>query len=308
MVTRATYKEVTWVDLENPTQAEVRELIDEFGIEPIVADELLSPTLRPKVDVHDKFIYLILHFPTAYAGRITDSDAKKTEEVDFIIGKHFIITTHYDVIDALHDFSKVFEVNAILDKTKMGEHAGYVFYYMIQHFYRQLHNRIETVRDEMNDVEHEIFKGNERTMVRSISRLNRTLLTFKESLFAHKEILQSFETAGQTFFGDRFIYHLRGIVGEYFKVASAIEGAKEYLNELRDTNDSLLSTKQSEIAQTLTAMAFVVLPMTLIASIFGMNAEHMPFIGDSYDFYIILSMMGVLTLLIFIYFKSKRWL
>ncbi|MEY2641011.1 MAG: hypothetical protein RL150_404 [Candidatus Parcubacteria bacterium] len=307
MVTRATYKKVTWVDLENPTQTEVRELITEFGIEPIVADELLSPTLRPKVDVHDDFLYLILHFPTAHIGR-TDSDGKKTEEVDFVIGKDFIITTHYDTIDALHDFSKVFEVNSILDKTRMGEHAGYVFYYMIQHFYRQLHGRVETIRDEMNEVEREIFKGNERRMVRTISRLNRMLLTFKESLFAHKEILQSFEVAGQTFFGERFIYHLRGIVGEYFKVASAIEAAKEYLNELRDTNDSLLSTKQSEIAQTLTAMAFVVLPMTLVTSLFGMNAAHMPFIGHPYDFYIIIAIMGGLALVTYIFFKTKRWL
>lgn len=307
MVTRASYKKVTWVDLENPTQTEVRALISEFGIEPIVADELLSPTLRPKVDVHDEFLYLILHFPTPHIN-LHDTDAKKTQEVDFIIGKDFIITTHYDTIDALHDFSKVFEVNSILDKTKMGEHAGYVFYYMIQHFYRQLHSRVEAIRDEMNEVEGEIFKGNERHMVRTISRLNRMLLTFKESLFAHKEILQSFEVAGQTFFGERFVYHLRGIVGEYFKVASAIEGAKEYLNELRGTNDSLLSTKQSEIAQTLTAMAFVVLPMTLVTSLFGMNAEHMPFVGQPYDFYIILTITGALALMTYVFFKTKRWL
>ncbi len=308
MITRAMYKNVTWIDLENPTQAEAREMIEEFGIEPIVADELLSPTLRPKVDVHDDFIYLILHFPTTANGQAYDTDVKKTQEVDFVIGKNFIITTHYDSIDALHDFSKVFEVNSILDKTKMGEHAGYVFYHMIQHFYRQLHIRVEVVRDDMNEIEQEIFKGNERGMVRSISRLNRTLLTFKESLFAHKEILQSFEAAGQTFFGERFTYHLRGIVGEYYKVASSIEGAKEYLNELRDTNDSLLSTKQNETTQKLTAMAFVVLPLSLVASVFGMNTTNTPFVGHPQDFFIILLLMIAITFPIFLFFKLKRWL
>jgi len=308
MITRASYKNVTWVDLENPTQAEARTLIEEFAIEPIVADELLSPTLRPKVDVHEKFIYLILHFPTAHAGHIEKGETQKTKEVDFIIGEDFIITTHYDSIDALHDFSKVFEVNSILDKTKMGEHAGYVFYHMIQHFYRQLHNRVESVRDEMNEVEQQIFSGNERAMVNEISELNRILLTYKSALSAHQEVLRSFEHAGETFFGKAFIYHLRGIVGEYFKVAQAIEGSKEYLTELRQTNDSLLFTKQNEIMKILTIMAFVTFPLSLIAGIFGMNTSNMPFVGNPFDFYIILIGMMALTFAMFIYFKAKRWL
>jgi magnesium transporter len=308
MVRRATYKDVTWVDLENPTQSEVRALIDEFSIEPIVADELLSPTLRPKVDVHEKFIYLILHFPIAHAGHVGDMDHKKTQEVDFVIGKHFIITTHYDSIDALHDFSKIFEVNSILDKTKMGTHAGYVFYYMIQHFYRQLHNRVETIRDAMNEAERQTFAGNERAMVKELSILNRMLLTYKSALATHQNVLQSFEQAGQEFFGTTFVYHLRGIVGEYFKVAQALESTKEYLHELRSTNDSLLFTKQNEIIKKLTIIAMVTYPLSLIAAVFGMNTEHTPIVGLQHDFWIIA--LGILALgcAMFVFFKHKKWL
>lgn len=307
MMERAEHKKVTWVDLENPTQEEARQLIEEFNIAPIVADELLSPTLRPKVDVHDEFIYLILHFPTAYSTQGAD-DTKKTQEVDFIIGKNFIITTHYDTIDALHEFSKVFEVSSILDKSNMGEHAGYVFYYMVQQFYRQMMNRVENVRDAMCEAENNIFEGKEKEMVVELSRLNRILLSFKESLFAHREVLQSFEIAGERFFDDAFKYHLRGIVGEYYKVASSIDSAKEYLNELRLTNDSLLSSKQNEIMKKLTVMAFLVLPLSLLAGIFGMNARHMPFVGQPNDFVIILGVMFAVTLVIFAYFKGRKWL
>lgn len=308
MVRRATYKAVTWVDLENPTQSEVRALMDEFAIEPIVADELLSPTLRPKVDVHEKFIYLILHFPIAHAGHVGDMDHKKTQEVDFIIGKHFLITTHYDSIDALHDFSKIFEVNSILDKTKMGIHAGYVFYYMIQHFYRQLHNHVETIRDAMNDAEQQTFAGNEHAMVKELSILNRMLLTYKSALTTHHNVLQSFEQAGTEFFGNGFVYHLRGIVGEYFKVSQALESTKEYLHELRSTNDSLLFTKQNEIMKNLTIMSLITFPLSLVAAIFGMNTVHTPLIGTSNDFFIITLSMLVLVVCMFIFFKKKRWI
>ena len=60
MRTDSIYKNVKWVDLENPTSAEVRELIEEFDIAPIVANELISPSIRSHVDVHPKFLYLIL--------------------------------------------------------------------------------------------------------------------------------------------------------------------------------------------------------------------------------------------------------
>jgi len=306
MIQKSTYKKVTWIDLENPTQAEARQLIDECSIPPIIANELLSPTLRPKVDVHDDFIYLILHFPTM---RTTpNGEYRQTQEIDFVIGKDFIITTHYDAVDALHDFSRVFEVNSILDKSNMGEHAGFVFFYMIRSFYKQMLDHVEGIRDQLHDIEQEIFSGNERAMVVEISRLNRILLTFKESMFAHKEVLESFESVGGSFFGGQFTHHLQSIVGEYYKVASAIEGSKEYVKELRETNDSLLYAKQNEIMKILTIMAFVTFPLSLIAGIFGMNTEYMPIVGLPYDFFIISFGMLILTLLMFIYFKSKRWL
>lgn len=308
MRTTFIYKDITWVDLENPTREEARAIINEFSISPVVADELLSPTLRSRVDVSDKFIYLILHFPSTTSPHEDDVTTKHTNEVDFIISKNFIITAHYDPIDTIDDFSKIFEVNSILDKSDMGNHGGYVFFYMIQNFYKQMMNRVEIVRDHMNDAESKIFHGEEKQMVEEISRINRILLTFKESMSSHKEVLESFEIAGQNFFGDKFKYHLRSIVGEYYKVSSLIENTKEYLSELRDTNDSLLSSKQNEIMKTLTIMAFVTFPLSLIAAIFGMNTVYTPFIGKENDFLIVVILMLMLTLAMFIFFRIKKWL
>jgi Mg2+ and Co2+ transporter CorA len=80
-----------------------------------------------------------------------------------VIGKNFIITTHYDGIDALHDFSKVFEVQSILDKSDLGNHGGYVFFYMIQHFYKQMMNRIEMIQDLISEIERKIFEWKRKT-------------------------------------------------------------------------------------------------------------------------------------------------
>ncbi len=307
MRTDSVYKNIKWIDLENPTTQEVRDLIEEFDIEPIVANELITPSVRSQADIYPNFLYLILHFPHSYSTDIDQVDIKKTQEIDFIIGKKFIITTHYDSIDALHDFSKVFEVKSILDKSNMTNHGGFIFFYMARYLYKQMFNKIETIQDKISDIEENIFKGNQREMVLEISKLNRVILTFKESLSAHQEVLKSFESAAHKLFGDDFEHHLQAILGEYYKVSTQIENAREYLHELRMTNDSLLSTKQNEIMKNLTLMSFIFFPLTLVASIFGMNAKNMPFIGEEHDFWIITFIMFLFSLITYFVFKKRKW-
>lgn len=304
------YKETTWIDLENPTMEEVRILMDKHDIDPLIANEMLSPTMRPRVDVHENYIYLILHFPIPITKESDDTDgvAKKIQEVDFIIGKQFIITTHYESVDALHDFSRVFEVNSILSKSNMSNHAGFIFFFMIQYLYKVLHNQIETIRDDLDDIEDKIFQGKEKEMLFELSRLKRTLLTFKSALATHKEVLSTFEKAAEEFFGTTFKYHLRSIIGEYYKVKTSIDSIKEYLDELRNTNDSLLAAKQNEVMKILTIMAFVTFPLSLVAGIFGMNTSTLPFIGQENDFWIVIGIMTMLAFTFFLFFKRKKWL
>lgn len=308
MIEKYKYKNIDWIDLENPTQDEIRSLINEYSIEPLVADELISPTLRSRVDMYPDYIYMILHFPIADSPNSKIIDTKSVQEIDMIIGKDFIITTRYETIDALHEFSKVFEVNSILDKSDMGKHAGFIFFYMIQYFYKGMMDKIENVREILGEIEEEIFKGNEKQMVIELSKANRLLLTFQESIALHEEVLQSFEIAGQQFFGKDFKYHLRKVIGEYYRVRSALGSTRDYLHELRDTNDSLLSSKQNEIMKTLTVMAFVVLPLSFLTGLFGMNTKHIPFIGEPYDFMLIMAIMFIVGMSMYIFVKVKRWL
>lgn len=306
MIKEYKYKKITWIDLENPTQEEVRNISEKWNIDVLTSNELLTPTIRPRVDYHKDYIYLILHFPTNH--KIDPKNTNKVEEVDFVVGKNFIITTRYSVVDALLEFSKVFEVQSILDKSNMSKHAGYVFFYMIQNLYKSLSNKLDHVRDVLADAENKIFEGEERKMVIELSAINRILLNYKESTNLHKEILESFEVAGKKFFGSDFEYHLRSIIGEYYKVRSTMESAKDYLNELKDTNNSLLSTKQNEIMKILTVTNFIILPLALLAGIFSMNTAGTPIIGQPNDFLIITLSMLFIAGFLFLFFKIKKWL
>lgn len=304
MITRYTYKDLVWLDVESPSQEEVRQIMQEFDIDPLIAEELLVPTLKSKVDLYKDFVYLILHFPAIKHTYTTSPN----QEIDFIIGKKFIITGRYDTIDPMHKFSKVFEVNSIIDKSDMGEHAGMIFFYMIRKLYRALLHELEYIRTELENTEEKMFKQKEVEVVKDLSEISRMLLNFEKMTSAHADILSSFDVAGKKLFGDEFSYHLRAISSEYYKVKHAIDSEREFLRELRETNNSLLSTKQNEAMKTLTIMAFMTFPLSLVAAIMGMNTEYLPIVGLPYDFWIVMGIIGSMAIAMLVYFKHKNWI
>jgi magnesium transporter len=278
-----------------------------YDIDPVVGEELLNPTHRSRVDLHKDYIYLILHFPTQFNPKHTGVK-HRIDEIDFIIGKEFIVTTRYSSINALLEFSKIFESDSLLERKHFTKHAGFIFYHMIRNIYKSLYIKVDDIKTTLSVFEDRIYEGQEREMVFELSKMSRVILYFKESLNLHKEILTSFEKAGKTMFEKDFQFYLRAVTGEYLKVANSIDSAKDYLNELRTTNDSLLSTKQNEIMKTLTVVNFIILPLSLITGMFGMSTDNNPIVGHPFDFWIIALIMLGLTIISTTIFKRKNWL
>lgn len=303
MIKKYTYEGLTWIDLESPSLEEVGEIMGEYKIDPLVAEELVTPTLRPKVDLYNDFIYLILHFPAFKH----DSAQKRSYEIDFVIGKNVLITTHYDDIDPLHMFSKTFEEDKTLSKEKFGTHAGFIFFHMMRNLYHSLLDELAFIKSDLDRIEDGVFDGKEQAMVMELSKINRELLDFKEAISVHKEVLESFEAASKNFFGQGFDYHSRSIIGEYYKVKSAVDSSREYLSELRNTNDSLLTTKQTAIMTRFTVIAFIFLPLSFMAALFGMSMDT-PLIHSNTDLVVIFVLMLILGSSTFAIFKYKKML
>jgi magnesium transporter len=304
MISRFKHKKLTWIDLESPSSEDIEAVAKEFRLPELVAEELVTRTIRAKVDVYKNLIYLVLHFPD-----INHRHCDSTEqEVDFIIGKNFLITAHYEHSDILHKVSKMFEISSMIEKMGIGEHPGHLFYYLIKEFYKKATSELDEISHDFHKIERLIFEGHEGAMVRTISVVNRKLLDFKQAIRFHTGVLKSFEMAGQKFFEPSFHYYLSVIVGESNKIQNILESQREIVGDLRNTNDSLLSHKTNNTMRTLTMMSFVIFPLALIASIFGMNADAMPIVGSRYDFWIILGLMLLITLATFTFFRRKNWL
>ncbi len=305
MISRYTYHGLTWVDLESPNREEILHISEEFGLSKLVEEEMFSGTLRSKVDLYDQFIYLILHFPVFNKHTGSHGD----QEIDFIVGKKFIITVRYEAIEPIQAFAALFENVEKLDQHKNIADSGVMFMEMMKHLYKASAIELEHITSAIPTIEHNIFHGKEEKMVRIISQTNRHLLDFKQAIRFHGDILRSYESASKRFFGTDYGYYAELITSEFNKVNNVLEGHHDLLKELQRTNDSLLSAKSNEILRTFTILTFIMLPLSIITGVFSMNiGGGFTLIKTVGDFYFIIGAMVLTGLCMIIYFRLRRWL
>ncbi|OHA26621.1 MAG: hypothetical protein A3C06_01820 [Candidatus Taylorbacteria bacterium RIFCSPHIGHO2_02_FULL_46_13] len=305
MVNKFTYRDVEWIDIESPTYEEIKAITTARGLNRLLAQELLAPTLKPKVDLYRDYIYLVLHFPAIRHSHSADS---ANQEIDFVIGKNFIITTHYDTVDPLHEFSKIFEVNAILDRSDMGEHACFIFYHMIKHIYKGMVDELDGIKGRLSAIETNIFSGRETAMVGDISKISKDILDIKGTLRPHGQVLDSLEIATIKLFGSDFTYPMRALKNESYRVKNEILHCSDLVRELRETNNTLVSTKQNETMKQLAVIASIALPVAILTGLLQIDTVSRPIVGVPGDFWIILFFMGLLAALLYSYSKAKKWL
>ncbi len=303
MKSRYQHNGITWIDLENPTRQEVIDVAAEFNLDAFTAEEMLAPSLRPHVDIRDNYVYLILHFPA-----VRHAHKHREQEIDFVVGRSFLITTHYDTVEPLQKFTKVFEVNAALEMGVEGDSAGHVFFYLTKRLYRAVEHEVEYVRRELSNIEEHIFSEHQIAMVSAISRAARNLLNLRQTIEPHRDVWKSLDADGAAFFGDEFRPFIRALEGEYYRVHNHIMRNTDSLHELRETNNSLLTTKQNETMKIFTIMAFVTFPLSLIAIILDMDSVHNPLHNMPYDFWIVIGIMVATATVMFAFFKKKNWI
>ncbi len=304
MISRYTYKDIHWIDIESPTKEELVHVMEEFSVPSLVAEETISSTLHAKVELYDNLIYMILHFPPSRHGAEKDTE----QEIDFIIGKNFLITVHYESIYSIEQFAELFESQNAFEQGYKTFNGGFLFIEMMKQFYKHSLHKLDDTTKIIKEIEYYIFNGHEDMMVKKISSTGKKLLDFKQALRFHKDILHSYVNASVKLFGEDYRYYAEVITSEFNKVNSLLESNRDALSELQRTNDSLLSTKTNDTMRTLTIMTFVLTPMTLIAGIFGMNTGAVNFINNRVDFFFVLGSMILIGLIIFLFFKLRKWL
>jgi magnesium transporter len=295
--------EFTWIDILSPELESLKKILIENQINIKVAEELLNPSLRASTEFLKDCIYLSLHFP------IKSGDIYKDVEIDFVIKDKLIITTHYTHIDFLAKFVSSIRDFNIETRGAGLTHGGAYLSYLITHMYKNILTDLDSVAKSTKDIEENIFKGDERASIESISQTRRILFNFESSLRFHKEVLESYCVSAVNLFGRDSVSYGERIMNDYFKLWNTIEHHKDMLLDLKDTNDFLISNKTNELIKSFTVLSFIVLPLTLLSGFFGMNTLFpRALVGDPYGTIYIAIFMLCISVFIITYLYVKKWL
>lgn len=297
-------KNINWIDIKNPGEKDFNYLKENFNFHPLILKELKNPTIRPKVEEADHSLFLVLHFP------IYNPHDKKIEssEIDFLITKDSLITIHYSEIPPYDRIRQTCELNEIQKERCFGNSTPELLYNIVNALFDFSLKELDHIRRQIDRMEEEIFSNREREMVERLSLSKRDILDFAKTINPQKVVLSSLTEKGIKLFGKNSRPYFNDIRGEYIRLKNIIDNHQQVIDSLNKTNESLLTIKTNEIVKVLTVFAVIVFPLTLLSSIFGMNTNRLPIAGHPYDFWIILAIMGLGTLVMIGFFKWKKWI
>jgi magnesium transporter len=304
MLNSISHKGITWIDIQDPKENDITYLKENFNFHELVLEELIPPGHRQKVEHNDGYIFFILYYPIFHK----ESEETFPRELDILVTKTHIITSHYESIipvKSLFDQINLYE-NA---KTKyMSESTGHLLFYIMREILENTLAKLEHIEDKVNYIEEKIFKGEERKMVFEISITKRNIIDFRRILAPQQSVVESLVKEGTNFFGEELEPYFLDLKGTFGILWNEIQDHRETINALAETNESLLSTKINEVIKVFTIFSVVFLPLTLIASIWGMNISNMPLTENVSSFWIIIGIMVSVLVGMLGYFRSKKWL
>lgn len=298
------YGDISWIDIQTPNLDDVNYLRENFNFHKVVLDELIPPSHRAKVENYRDYLFMILYYPALNKAR------KETfpRELDILVTKTHIITSHYKAITPLGDLFKRMNIDENTKKEHISQGTGYMLFYIVNLIIQSAMTKIMSIEHDVRHIEKEIFKGREREMVFEISETKRAVIDFRRILAPQVPVMDSLVSEGITFFGPDLSPYFEDLRGTFGIVWHDLQEHRENIQALAETNESLLTTKTNEVIKVLTVFSVIFLPITLLANIYGMNLEKLPSIGGNIDFWLIIAIMGGMVIAMFMYFKTKKWI
>ena len=288
-----------WVDIENPSKENMQFLGNNFNFHPLDIEDCLSIIERPKLDEYDDYFFLVLHTPyfIKQTGRLVPFT------VNIFIGNNFLVTVHRGLCKPIQDaLDYLTENQQILDKG-----SGYLLHKVIDSLIDYNFPILNKIYRSIQNVEDSIFKKASSKNVRDILLIRTNILTFRNIIFPQRKLLKTLEIKDMEFLIEALEVYFSDLVDHVEKIWDTLENYKELIEGVHDAHQSLLSNKINDIMRILTIFSVVILPLTLISGIYGMNVS-LPLGGFSFAFLVILISMIFIIIGMLIYFKHKDWL
>ncbi|MFP4322033.1 MAG: magnesium/cobalt transporter CorA [Anaerolineales bacterium] len=295
---------ITWTDITRPTRDDVELLQESYPhFHPLDLEDLLSRLERPKIDEYDDYLFTVMHFPVWDAV----SNISRPSELDAFIGASYLVTIHDGTLPPL---GRLFERctqddDAITQYMTHG--ASRLFYTVVDQLVDYIFPILYKVDANIRNIEDEIFQRDTRQLIQNIAVIRRDNIALRRIVRPQVEIVESLENTERPYIREDLDVYFGDIRDHLNKAVDIISDHKEVIEGLADTADTLATYRTNEIVQILTVISVVMLPLTLISGIYGMNIG-LPFQDHPAGFLIVMGIMAGVAGGMLMYFRKRNWL
>ncbi len=294
-----------WVNIERPGALERGWLEEHFDFHALDLEDVLSRNQRPKIDVYDEYLFIVLHFPIfdRTAGRLG------TGELDLFVGPGYVVTIPNQPLQPVEYLFERCRAKEELREQLFSRGSGYLLYRLVDDSFDYCFPMLRKIGNKLDALEDDIFEERADEVVRDISNVKQEIINFRKVIRPQRPVLRDLEKVKQRYLAtdlDLEIY-FDDIVDAHERIWDMLENYKEVAEALEETNESVISHRLNDILRVLTSISVVILPLTLIASIMGMNT-WVPDEGREAGFFAVLGVMALILIGLVTYFRRKRWL
>jgi len=294
---------LTWVNIEHPTEKETEYLAQNYPFHPLDLDDCLSRIQRPKIDEYKDYLFLVFHFPVfSKEARVTTAS-----QLSVFIGENYLITLHKGELKPLVKLFRECQIDEESRQEHFSEGSGYLLYRIIDRLVDYCLPISNKMLDNIEDVEDRIFSDTRGSAIKEISMLRRDIISFRRIIWAMRAVIGSLEPKVRRFARMDLAVYFGDTVDHLDKIWDALDEYKELIEGLNDTHDSLAGNRTNKVMRMLTIIATILLPVTVVASIWGMNIP-LPFQHSSYALpYVILICLAIIGGMLY-FFRRQHWI
>jgi magnesium transporter len=296
---------LTWIHLDAPTKEEAEALAERFGWHALDVEDVLSKRQRPKVDdyLEEGYLFAVLHFPV-YDKAIGRLNAG---ELDVFLGPNYLVTLPNVQLDPVSRLFRRCSEDEVLRDGLFSKGSGRLLYEVLDDLFDYCFPILDKIGHKLDAIEDEMFEGRSQEVVRDLSNVKQEIISYRKIIKPERPTLRLLERHVERFLPEELDLYFDDLVDAAERIWDYLDNYKEVVEALEDTNESVISHRQNRVLQILTIFSVVLLPLTLISGIFGMNVDF-PGYGTHAAFWVIVGVMAATILGMVGFFRWKRWL
>ncbi|HYN85372.1 MAG TPA: magnesium/cobalt transporter CorA [Pyrinomonadaceae bacterium] len=296
----ATEQNVVWADVTDPTGQDFEELAEEFNFHPLSIEDCRNAHQRPKIEEFNGYYFIVVY----EAALVGPTDDLELRELNIFLGPNYLVTVHSRPIRAIETARRLWG-----EWTDRADHgAGLLAYLLLDAIVDDYMPMLDILSDRMDDLEDDIFGDFRPESIQDIFRIKKQLLYLRRSITPMRDVFNTMLRREQPIFQRQTLVYFQDVFDHIIRVADTIDNLRDMLGSTMDAYLSVSGNRMNQVMKRLTSVSTILMSVTLVAGIYGMNFGFMPELQWRYGYVFALLSMVVVGLAIYFYLRKVRWL